>query len=811
MKNIKSFLLILLSFCLCLTMPFVLTSCKDKTENTEQPGIEQGEQGGEQGGEHGGEQGREDDEDKEDKEDLVKYSIVLKNFICSPNYTDGEEKVYLNESYALDFAELHLGFDGENVVGYGTGKIYSKEAGIVEGDLKAYVKNSIVYFTAENSPSGNEKILGKVHLNDLIESVVSNLPFPVGNLNETVNQGKEQVESLVEEVKSLVGENSLDLSGLKQQAINTFFTTSEDGDNIVYTLNFEAFKTINEFLATAPISTLYDLANGLGSYQSLVDELNEDIGLTVGELYAKLEEKGIVIDDVFAELDRISAKIGDIILSAMPTEPLLPEMQAENLVVADEYLLTEVPDEELPIEEFKISTLEDLLAFFEIDLPENVVDISDFVTSDEFKAYKVVDLLNGILLESKYIENPIALEDYQGFISNFGNKTVYEVVEDLMPYVQSYIASFFNNKNSNEAILVEYGATEETSDDESFATFVKKFVDSKIDEISKMFALSYKLNPSNELLEVNISVKAQDVAFELAVIKDYVTNVDYSSVKTEIEDLLKTFVITKEALPETTEYYTLEILEADSTVTYEYVENETSTPDKYQFVFDNAGKLLYINQHIESSFESIDNTIYTSLDKCSIIVRDSNCGHKYFDLLIFASNIGNVAEEDLHAETMNFGSIQLSFNTETNKIVLDYEQVEHKYVEVVADRKTLSYGILVHYICDECHEEKYKVMEFVPDWDGQYALNNEFYYDSPNAYFISYSYEAELDGETTTVNVQINRNEAYLYHNNFMYYYNSENEQWEMLVEFDLTKFEERHVFENYYGTFTLYTILNVL
>ncbi len=340
------------------------------------------------------------------------YSLVLEN--CTLDF--GTE-------IAIKVASAHIGLD-EN------GKLYAWANLSATNDIylpidaddttvtinlrygvNFIVENDLVYLTvlsdSANSWNGyavettdGTAILPLEYVVDMLFEEVFDIDITYTELKTTISNVLAQLDSYSETAVALykyicsLGTDSGDVLADADSTELSFVsvTTDEDGTK-TYTVNFDALRPINQFLATTTIGDLLESLVG-ENYATVIPAAVEDaFDITVGELITLAEtQAGMTLDDLIAIANQIVAMVMD-----------------DNTVTIDS-LLTQAGV-----------------------LPEGST-VKELLSTDLVKAYTMANLL---AMAQQGAESPVTVEQIVSTVSNVINNakdmSIYEfVIQGMM-------------------------------------------------------------------------------------------------------------------------------------------------------------------------------------------------------------------------------------------------------------------------------------------------------------------------------------------------------------------------------------------
>ena len=421
---------------------------------------------------------------------------------------------------------LPEGFKVEDILGY--------LSNVTKENIDALEDGATVSEILALLPEGYEQMINAylpegITLTDIINAIES---IPIEDVINALN------DLSFESVVADAAEVDIDVETLKaelsQWVIGTLFVAKKDGDNVVFNLNYDLIKVLNDYLYTTTVKDVANAVFGEGWYADLGNKVNSVLDVTLEEILDSAKENGF---DVIATLESVKPFVNAFIdvVMAKPTEP-------EIEIVEQEPYTEEIEQGEDEKEE-------------SVDYVGYVID---FLNDEENLKLTVGDVIVRII-DSKAISTAEALKAFiNPVIDTVGNRTFYDLV------------LLFTGYYEDPMMLITKPSDEKA--EETKATY-KIIVESFVDYIKSTNPVSFTVNAEGKIVAINATINAMgSFSFNFALERG--SYLDLSDIQAETDGYIETVDLSVENL----EYSYVEdyeesrnIIEVTATEDEEYV------------------------------------------------------------------------------------------------------------------------------------------------------------------------------------------------------------------------------------------------
>ena len=213
----------------------------------------------------------------------------------------------------LDIAQLALYVEDGQLNGAATGSIVIFNGPISDADavyeFDALIQGGYVYLTyAYGKDAATQRTNVKMSVDYVLEMLKEEMDID----EETMGVALDFLtETLIPTIDTLIETNSSTVEGILNSFFDIIFTSEKQDDgSYVVRLDYEKVLELNENLATLPVAEVIDIYFGEGAFDSLVDSANWLLDVTLGEVPGILEEQGIDVEDLIADINALCVFTG---------------------------------------------------------------------------------------------------------------------------------------------------------------------------------------------------------------------------------------------------------------------------------------------------------------------------------------------------------------------------------------------------------------------------------------------------------------------------------------------------------------------
>ena len=407
--------------------------------------------------------------------DVNGFTLKIENLSYVMNRLKNDSWEMNGNIKQLDVTELYLYIENGELKGAAEGSIsifngpYDNANAVY--NFKAVISEGYVYVSVE---FGKENATNTLSLKYSIDSIIKMAVEEMLDMDMEMAEDMSSflVDTLVPAIDTLIEANSADLDSILESIMNIFFTVTEQANgSYLVSFDYDKLLLLNERIATCTVSELINLYFGEGSFDSVVDEVVEFLGLTASELIDFAKEQGLDLDELIASINELCATmgapegfdIGEIIYDDEIADVALGELMFET-----ESFEEKVKEMAADLGE---STLYELFDINEA-LKENVEEIVNMI-KDSISLGFTTDT-NGALTSVKigvdsfyYEENKNSMElsvdlslEINGTIDVAWADIVEDLEDNVVPPTEDMLDTSVDSDNNNYSGIMDYNGEE---------------------------------------------------------------------------------------------------------------------------------------------------------------------------------------------------------------------------------------------------------------------------------------------------------------------------------------------------------------